>query len=479
MELFSGIFSSIWSIFLIVLFFGGSIFVHELGHFLAARRRGVKVERFSIGFGPKIFAWRGKDGVEYRLSWLPLGGYVALPQLADMSAIEGESEDVEKLPPVSYTTKVIVFVAGAVFNILFALVLATILWISGRPESEHVTSTRIGYVAERIELPDKTIVPSPAFAAGLKPGDKIISIDGKTMRSWQDILNSIVLSTRVDAAGERTAIFTIERDNSIQDITVKPVRTGEERFRKVGIDAAYEVLVKNVRPDSAGAKIGLQANDRFAELDGKRIWSLLSLGMQLSKEAGVEQKLTILRDGKPLVLTLKSVGADASKSLQGVEFTTNWRQLHQSPLEQIQVVLTNTYQTLTTLLHPKGDVSAQNMSGVIGIGRGFWDALQSDHPVAFVLWFTVMINVSLAFFNLLPIPVLDGGHIVLATIAKLRGKPLPQNFVLTTQSVFMVLLFGLMLYVTVFGDMRRILSDFRAEAAAQKAESSKAEPAKP
>jgi regulator of sigma E protease len=76
MELFSGFFSSLWAIFLIVLFFGGSIFVHELGHFLAARRRGVKVERFSIGFGPKIFSWRGKDGVEYRLSWLPLGGYV-------------------------------------------------------------------------------------------------------------------------------------------------------------------------------------------------------------------------------------------------------------------------------------------------------------------------------------------------------------------------------------------------------------------
>ena len=89
------------SILLVALFFGGSIFVHELGHFLAARWRGAKVERFSIGFGPAIVSWRGRDGVEYRLAWFPLGGYVLLPQLADLGPIEGKSEtDVEKLPPV-------------------------------------------------------------------------------------------------------------------------------------------------------------------------------------------------------------------------------------------------------------------------------------------------------------------------------------------------------------------------------------------
>src|SRR3954468_24930531 len=98
-DLLHTLLSNVWSIFLVVIFFGGSIFVHELGHFLAARRRGLKVDRFSIGFGPKIFAWKGKDGVEYRLSWLPLGGYVSLPQLADMRAIEGTpSADVKRLP---------------------------------------------------------------------------------------------------------------------------------------------------------------------------------------------------------------------------------------------------------------------------------------------------------------------------------------------------------------------------------------------
>src|SRR5471032_27209 len=106
--------SNVWSIFLVVLFFGGSIFVHELGHFLAARRRGAHVARFSIGFGPKIFSWHDQSGTEYCLCWLPLGGYVALPQLADMRGIEGEANiDVAQLPPISYSSKLIVFAAGA------------------------------------------------------------------------------------------------------------------------------------------------------------------------------------------------------------------------------------------------------------------------------------------------------------------------------------------------------------------------------
>ena len=180
LDLIQSIGSNLWAVFLIVLFFGGSIFVHELGHFLTARRRGVRVERFSIGFGPKICSWRGKDGVEYRLSWLPLGGYVALPQLADLRGIEGESEvDAAQLPPVSYPSKMLVFVAGAAFNVLFAFLLAVILWLAGCPELENITTTRIGFVKRTEKMPDGREVPSPAMAAGLKVNDVIRSVDGR------------------------------------------------------------------------------------------------------------------------------------------------------------------------------------------------------------------------------------------------------------------------------------------------------------
>ncbi len=483
-DFLTSLFSNVWSIFLIIVFFGSSIFVHELGHFLVARHRGLKVTRFSIGFGPAIWKRTAKDGVEYRLSWIPLGGYVALPQLADMPALEGESEaEVANLPPITYATKVLVLVAGAVCNVIFAFVLATVLWSVGRPEPENITSTRIGYVVEKMTLPDKTIVPSPAAKAGLQEGDNILAIDGKAVHSWLDVLSGIVLGTRTDASGERVAIFTIERNGVTRDFTVNPVRTGDENLRKVGIDMAYAVLIKNVPANTAGARLGLQPGDQLLALDGKHVWSLASLSGALSPVKGTAQVLTVQRGTAEVSLPFVSAGAESPQLFRGVEFTTNWHLLHQTPLAQVKMILTNTLQTFGALLHPQGDVGLQNLSGFIGIGRGFWDALKSDHPANFVLWFTVMINISLAFFNLLPIPVLDGGHIMLATIAKLRGRPLPMNFILTTQSVFMVLLLVMMLYVTVFGDLRRIVSDYRADAQNKEAAAAQdrkaAEPAKP
>ena len=162
---FASLLGNVWAIFLIVLFFGGSIFVHELGHFLAARRRGLRVARFSIGMGPAIWSRKAADGVEYRIAWVPIGGYVLLPQMADMPAIEGEAEVTEPLPPVSYTTKLIVLTAGAFFNILFAFGLASILWVAGQPTSEDLSTTRIGYISKTITLADGSVVPSPASEA--------------------------------------------------------------------------------------------------------------------------------------------------------------------------------------------------------------------------------------------------------------------------------------------------------------------------
>ena len=174
-DFFQSLFSNVWSGFLVVLFFGGSIFVHELGHFLAARRRGAKVERFSIGFGPAIWSRRGKDGVEYRLSWIPLGGYVMLPQLADLGPIEGESTtDVTKLPPIGYLSKLIILLAGATFNVLFAFLLACVIWFVGQPMLADLATTKLGPVTPLLKLADGTTYPNPAFQAGVKAGDTVL-----------------------------------------------------------------------------------------------------------------------------------------------------------------------------------------------------------------------------------------------------------------------------------------------------------------
>lgn len=479
MESVFSILGGAWSVFLIVLFFGGSIFVHELGHFLAARRRGVRVERFSIGFGPKIWGWRGKDGVEYRVSWLPLGGYVALPQLADMAAIEGESgTPVENLPPITYSTKVIVFAAGAVFNVIFAFLLACVLSVVGQPTSEDLSTTRIGYVTRTVTLADGTSVPSPAVEAGLRVGDIIRAIDGDPIADWPDLMQTLVTSAGVTLDGRRKAVFTIERNGQLRDVTVHPRLIGDEKVRKVGIVAAYTPIVAVVPADSYAQKLGLAAGDRLVELNGAPLLNLLALADVMQDKARPAFTLSLERGGERRTLEVPADRPADTPILFGAGYRTTVGLVHNNPFKQISDHVRTTFRTLWSLLHPTSDIDVSKLSGPVGIGRVFWDA--SEAGFRYVLWIAVLVNINLAIFNLLPIPVLDGGHILFATIGKLRGRTLPPNFIMGAQSVFIVLLFSLIIYVSFF-DVRRIVRDVKAEAQAREAveKQKAAEPAKP
>src|SRR5437764_4119152 len=165
----------------VLLLFNLLIFVHELGHFLAARWRGLKVDRFAIWFGKPI--WKKKiNGVEYALGSIPAGGYVSLPQMATMEAIEGKGESSgQPLPPISAKDKIIVAVAGPLFSFLLALAFAVIVWIVGRPVSETETTTTIGYVEK----------DGPADKAGLRPGDRILEADGRRVSKFMGMGDSV------------------------------------------------------------------------------------------------------------------------------------------------------------------------------------------------------------------------------------------------------------------------------------------------
>jgi regulator of sigma E protease len=465
MDLFSSVLGSAWSIFLIVLFFGGSIFVHELGHFLAARRRGVRVERFSIGFGPRIFGWRGKDGVEYRLSWFPLGGYVALPQLADMSEIEGGSSDHAALPPISYSTKMIVFAAGAFFNVLFAFALASILWFIGQPTSEDLSSTRIGYVSQTLTLENGVSVPSPARDAGLRVGDTIRAIDGQRVSDWPELLQILVTSSGRTDDGRRRAVFTVERSGQLLDLTVYPRLSGDERVRRVGILSAYTPIVAAVPEDSYAARLGLQVGDELRTLDGEPLLNLLTLLDALQQPEPRESTIGLTRGGQTFEVTVPA-NRPEMRGLFGANFRTNVGLVHNNPFEQIANHATMTVRVLGSLLHPTSDINVSKLSGPVGIGKIFWDA--SEAGFRYVIWIAILVNVNLAIFNLLPIPVLDGGHMLFATIARLRGRALSSTFVASTQSVFIALLFGMIIYVSFF-DVRRIVRDVRSETQAREA----------
>lgn len=474
-DLLQTLLANVWSIFLVVLFFGGSIFVHELGHFLAARRRGVHVERFSIGFGPKIFSWRGKDGVEYRVSWLPLGGYVALPQLADLRGIEGDSNtDLEKLPPLSFSTKMLVFVAGAVFNVLFALGLACIIWFIGQPMSSEMATTRIGYVSSTLKLPDGTKTPSPAREAGLRIGDIVRKIDGIAVNEWTDLMQTLITSSGRTATGRPMAIFTIERAGLAEEVALYPILIGNEMFRTIGIAPGYELLVHSVATGSLAEQVGFKSGDEFISLNGTPILSAASYQDILAATTAEPVAVRIKRAGAEVTLTIPARPQAKPEAALGLALTTGFKLIHPSPVAQIIDHVVMTFRTLVSLINPQSDIGLSKVAGPVGIVRIFHSAAEAG--IRAILIFTILVNINLAVFNLLPIPVLDGGQMLFATIAKLRGRALPVNFIMATQSTFIVLLFSMIIYVSFF-DVRRVVRDVQADRTEAAAQAQKSKPA--
>ena len=201
---------TVWLIFLVVMFFNVMIFVHELGHFLAGKWRGAYIDRFQIWFGKPI--WQKKiNGVQWGIGWIPAGGFVSLPQLADMQSIEGEADIPKDLKPLKPLDKVIIAAAGPFFSLLLAYFFAVIVWIVGKPVGELPTTT-IGYIP----------ADSPAAQAGLLPGDTIRAIDGRPVEKWMGNMEGV---RELVAMSEHEKItFSIDRpmpDGSTQQLTIE------------------------------------------------------------------------------------------------------------------------------------------------------------------------------------------------------------------------------------------------------------------
>jgi regulator of sigma E protease len=457
--------SHLWSIFLVTFFLGGSIFVHELGHFLAARRRGLRVERFSIGFGPALWSRRGKDGVQYSISCIPFGGYVLLPQLAELEAIEGPSEvEAAQLPPVSYASKLLVLIAGATFNVIFAFVLAAIIWVVGQRIYDDTTTTRIGHVIATLDLPDGSKVPSPAAQGGLRVGDVVRAIDGKNVSDWLAVNEAIVTGSGRDANGHPEAVFTVERNGQPVELTLYPRLSGEDQVRQVGISPGYDVIVNGFTPsDTLGRKLGFAVGDQIVSFNGQPLYDVSDYFNYLADNRARAVTAEIRRGGRELAIVIPPRAGSAASPVLGLEPAPPSHVVHPSPFVQIADQITLTIRTLRSLLNPHSDIGPSKMAGPIGIIHIFNSAAQAG--IWAVIGFTIFVNINLAILNLLPIPVLDGGQILMATIGRLRGRALPTRFVMATQSVFAVLIIMMVLYLSI-SDVRRWAHDVQVDKAA-------------
>lgn len=455
-------FSSILHIALALFALGFSIFIHELGHFIAAKKRGLIADRFSIGFGPRLFGWH-RNGTDFRLSLLPLGGYVSLPQLADMGRIEGgEDNEADRLPPISYADKMIVAVMGAVFNLIFALMLSLVLWGVGR---EIVKSTTVGFVAEEIRNSDFEIVPGPAYVAGIREGDVIYSIDGKRVPDWWYFQNAIATGVGKEngSDGRREVEVGVLREGELLEFTVHPELVSSERMRYIGIepetDETSAPIVMRLEPGMPAIEAGLEPGDRLIRLDGEDIISGAFLSTYLTKHGDRSIDVTVEREGKELTLPIHPRIKEGEASPRfgfAYDFQYKTEIVHYNPIDQLYRFAETMKMTLYALIHKNSDVRVKNMSGPVGIVHGLTRMAQ----VGFIdlLWMLALINVNLAIFNLLPIPVLDGGHMLFATISKIIGRPLPRRLMENVQGAFMVLLLCFVIYVSFF-DVGRLGRD--------------------
>ena len=446
----------------VLVIFNLIIGVHELGHFLAARWRGLKVERFAIWFGKAI--WKKKiNGVEYSLGSLPFGGYVALPQMATMEAIEGKSETpAGELPNVAPLDKIIVAFAGPLFSFLLAVAFAVLVWYVGRPTSEGDNSTVIGWV-----VPD-----GPAWQAGLRPGDKILSVDGHPVKNFLPTgsLTDSVKWRIITSTGTNIAIRYL-RDG--QEAMAYPVPTNlptkwyeRKALRQIFVDFENPAMIYEVASNSPAALAGLTNGDEVTALNGRKIyspWAVAAAEDSMSNGPVKPLVLSIRRGDQEFDRTLVAVkpvqptNSNPSLGILAWGEDTNLMLVHPSPLGQIQSSVGQIYTTISALFERHGEIGVQQLGGAVMILRVYSNLFEDEHGWRRVLWFSVILNVNLALLNILPVPMLDGGHITLSLIEIIRRRPISAGVIGAIHNGFFALLVAFMLYLAFFdaGDWLR------------------------
>ena len=424
---------------LVIFFFGLTIFIHEFGHYLMARRRRMIVERFFIGFGPRIFSWKS-SGIEYGVAWLPFGGYVMLPQMGPMEAFEGKTEKpAAEIPAARPLDKILVSVAGPFMNLVLAFVIATVLWRIGMPAANH--STVIGWIEPN----------SHEELAGLRAGDRIIQINGKEVSKWTDIATGVALSLEPNVN-----VVAMRGDDRIE-CNLETTYEKEFGIKMTGLYPPGRPVAVRTRPGSPADHAGIQSQDEFLAIESVPVFSRAQLIELISKRADKLTHVKLLRDGKVVELTVTPVAAPEEKVARiGVELTEQIVKPGPKPWEQFSDVLDMLGNSVYAVAHHKQTgVTVKSFAGPVGILGGWWGEFASG-GMRRGLWLAVVLNVNLAIFNLLPLPVLDGGHIVFALIEAVIRKPVNARLVHVVTTGFAAVLIGFMLYIT-FNDIQKFL----------------------
>ncbi|MBR7156476.1 MAG: site-2 protease family protein [Lentisphaeria bacterium] len=536
MDAFLNFLATAGSVLFVFVALGFCIFSHELGHFLAAKMLGLHIDAFSLGFRP---FWRKKyKGVEYRLGYLPFGGYVELPQIDTANEELPKAADGTELRRATARERVITAVAGPLFNIVSGLLIGCIIWAFGMPQD----TPKMREIAVR-QVPEA----SPEYRAGLRKGDVIVKLNGKSFNlTWgkfveqllytidevelevrrdgkkhtirympaenpnapanirrekinypfftplvplkifpepgsiaekaglrsgdiilniadQPVLDYLQLQMAFNGSCGKPLKITVQREGKELDFTVIPEEikgVEQPEIYLAGVNMTVEdklVKIASITPGSAAAEAKLKENDILAAINGKAI----------TKPADMQQTVKELKD-KPFELTVKRGSEELKFTLAARKFVPATIGIsmavydHPNPIEQFVTTCSMSWNALRGiatgignklgLTQSRSSLKPSHMSGPLGIGMVLFTSVRTSPMIG--IYMMVVISFALAIFNLLPLPVLDGGHIMFGLIEMIFRKPVPVPVVKWLSYIFVTLLIGLMVFVTIFDSGR-------------------------
>ncbi|MBM3060330.1 sigma E protease regulator RseP [Citrobacter braakii] len=442
--------SILWNLAAFIVALGVLITVHEFGHFWVARRCGVRVERFSIGFGKALWRRTDKSGTEYVIALIPLGGYVKM--------LDERAEPVApELRHYAFNNKTVgqraaIIAAGPIANFLFAIFAYWLVFIIGVPGVRPVVG----------EITPNSI----AAQAQIQPGTELKAVDGIETPDWDAVRLQLV-----SKIGDEHTTLSVAQfgSNQRQDKTLdlrhwafEPDK--EDPVSSLGIrprGPQIESVLSEVQVNSAASKAGLQAGDRIVKVNGQPLTQWMTFVTLVRDNPDKPLALDIERQGSSLSLTLIPDSKQVNGKAEGfagvvpkvIPLPDEYKTVRQyGPFSAILEASDKTWQLmkLTVSMLGKlitGDVKLNNLSGPISIAQGA--GMSAEFGVIYYLMFLALISVNLGIINLFPLPVLDGGHLLFLAIEKLKGGPVServQDFSYRIGSILLVLLMGLALF---------------------------------
>ncbi len=428
---------------------------HEFGHYWVARRCGVKVLRFSVGFGKPLWSRIGRDGVEYAIGAIPLGGYVKF-----LDAREADRPDLVLGQPGEYSAapvwrRIAIAAAGPAFNIAFTIIAFWAMFVIGRPDMQPVIGEPAGLAAQ----------------AGFKTGDRFTSVGGEQVGSLSNAMLEVAQAAMLH---QDVAISVIDAQGNAHD-RVLPLSKlppdaidNSKTFDAIGLtQQAMPAEIALVSPDSPAASAGMLPGDRIVRVNDVAIanWNDLTrtIGAQAAKNPHLQVVVRRGNDDLPLdLIARKSSDDGAARWMIGIGGQSRGSDAieHYGPLQAVPAALRETWKTTRMTLGMigsmlTGQASTKNLSSVITIAQVANDS--AHQGLAWFLSFLAVISLSLGILNLLPIPILDGGHLLYYFIELVKGKPLSERALIAGQYVGLALLVTLM-SLAFYNDIVRIVA---------------------